>query len=62
MKLNRNTEVESLQVAPPDAKHLLGDVSSCKHIYNYYWKRGKCKGSKCILCGNLDRNLKPNVR
>ena len=40
--------------------NMLGDVS-CKHIYNYYWKRGKCKGSKCILCGNLDRTLKPNV-
>jgi hypothetical protein len=46
---------------PPAAKPLLGDVSSCKHLYSYYWKRGKCKGSKCSLCGNLDRTLKPNV-
>lgn len=44
-----------------ETKPLLGDVSSCAHIYNFYWKRGKCKGSKCILCGNLDRTLKPNV-
>lgn len=30
-----------------------------QHSFNYYWKRGKCKGSKCIFCGLIDRNLKP---
>ena len=32
-----------------------------KHVFNYYWKHGKCKGSICILCGHIDKTLKPQV-
>ena len=36
MELNRNTEVESLQVSPPDAKPMLPAVaSSVKHPATY---------------------------
>ena len=37
-------------------------ILDCKHVFNYYWGRGKCKGSKCILCGYIDKKLKPEIK
>jgi hypothetical protein len=36
-----------------------GDVNTCNHLYAFYWKRGKCKGSRCSLCYNIDKNYNP---
>lgn len=33
----------------------------CNHLYHYYWKKGKCKGSKCSLCGHFNKELKPII-
>lgn len=33
----------------------------CKHVYSYHWLRGRCKGSKCTLCGNINTSIKPEI-
>ncbi len=59
--LNKEKNVDPTSKSGNDAKPIVMRCLEGKHIYSYYWKRGKCKGSKCSLCGNLDRTLKPNI-
>ena len=59
LKVNRKNEenISSNKIEINNIQQCLNNKQS--HLFEYYWKRGKCKGSKCSLCGYIDRTMKP---